>query len=226
MGKWSVSFFDRDTLPSVCFLFAGSSKHSFIDGILSNFDTVVFHEYSHFERVIAKHNGIEYLLLFQVYGAASMIDLMAVLNDGNVKKITFFGSAFGIEKSLDVGDFIIPNKVQALEGVLNFLHDTEYVFPDSEQSNLIKRKLRERNIKYLEGKTVSVPCVTAQPKYEVFDKDLIGLEMECSSFFFYAQKYNIVASALLVVSDTFEKKLSDSKGDHKTILSDAFKCFI
>lgn len=226
MGKRSQQFFEREALTESCFIFPGSTKQNIVDRILSQFDSISFHQHTHFERVIAKKGNHEYVIILQAYGAPTIIDLLAVLKDGGIQNIYFIGSAFCFDESIDVGDILVPRDVQALDGILPFLEGENYSAPDPDLLESLKGILSKNSIHFTECKTVSVPSVTAQPKSQFIDKDVVGLEMECASFLHFSQKRGMKAVALLVISDTKHKKLIDNNGDYKQKMVEILSYFI
>lgn len=128
-----------------------------------------------------------------------------------MEEIIFIGAAFGIHKDLRVGDLVIPNQVQALEGLLKMNFDVDYAYPDIELKDKIKDILNRSGEKYLEGKTVSVPSTFSQPNRSKYDKDLVALEMEFSSVCYFAHKFNIKCAGILVISDTANHDLLDDQ---------------
>lgn len=154
MGAWAKHEMGRASLPRKCFLFAGTTPEEHKEKVLSNFDKIEFHKHDVYERYIVRDKELEYLILFEVYGAPAITDITHILNEGGVKEIIFIGATFGIHEDLRVGDFVIPDQVQALEGLLKMNFDVNYSYPDKGFKNKIKAILQKEGEKYLEGKTV------------------------------------------------------------------------
>jgi len=211
VGEWTKHEFNRDNLPERCFFFAGDHSENRIKAILSHYQTIIFHKHTVYEAYIVSNEDNEDLLLFQVYGGSVTADISFVLKDGGVREIIFIGTAFGISENLKVGDYVIPNGVQALEGLLKVIYDVDYSYPDPEFRERIERTFTKSNESYLEGKTVSVPCTFAHPDKSKYDKDVVGLEMELSSIFHFSKKLGMKCAGILVVSDTKDHGLLDDR---------------
>lgn len=211
MGNWTKHEFNRDKLPERCYLFAGDQSEKRKKEILSHYETIVFHKHTVYETFIVSNGNNEELLIFQAYGASLISDLSFILKDGGVREIIFIGTAFGIADDLKVGDYIIPNKVQALEGVLKVLFEADYSYPDPEFGMKIEHSFGAAGERYFHGKTVSVPCTFAHPDKSKYDKDVIGLEMELSSILHFSKRLGILCAGVLVISDTKDHGLLDDR---------------
>ncbi len=113
------------------------------------------------------------------------------LSDGGVREIIFIGTAFGIADYLQVGDYVIPNKVQALEGLLKVIYEVDYSYPDTELRGKVEQLFIAAKEGYYVGKTVSVPCTFAHPDKSKYDEDVIGLERELSSILHFSKQLGI-----------------------------------
>jgi purine-nucleoside phosphorylase len=207
VGEWAKKYFDQDDLPKQCYVFAGTSTENFKQSLLKYFDDVIFHDGGIFEKYMVTKNEVKYLLIFQVFGAPMIIDLVHVLKDGGVEKIIFFGSAYGINDSLMVGDCVIPVNAQSLDGVLQTVENVNYSIPDENLTHAIKNILNLSGEKCIMGKVVSVPSVFVKPNSGLYDDDLDVLEMETACLFYYTKKLNIRSAGILIVSDTINHKL-------------------
>jgi len=223
MGQWSKHEFKRNILPHRCYFFAGTGINSLKDKILNHFDKILLHENDLYERYIVKNNVKECSLVFQVYGASMAADLVHVLKDGESKEIIFFGAAFGMLSEMKVGDFVIPSKIQALDGIIKLCENESYALPDYSFLHKIKSIFDEKDILYYSGKSISIPSVFVKPKKELYDNDLIALEMELASVCYYAKKLDIKSAGVLVISDTVNKTLLDSQKDRYESMYLAFK---
>jgi purine-nucleoside phosphorylase len=211
MGNWSKHEFKRSKLPKRCFLFAGTTPEERKDKILNKFNEILFHKHDVYERYIVTDGKQEYIILFQVYGAPTITDITHILNDGEVEEIIFIGAAYGINEQLRVGDLVISNKVQALDGLLKINFDVDYSYPDENLKEKIKNILEKNNEDYLEGKSVSVPSSFCHPDNSKYDKDVVALEMEFSSVCYFTKKFNIKCAGVFVISDTSNHSLLDDQ---------------
>jgi len=211
VGIWTKHEFNRDKLPERCFLFAGDHSQEKRNEILSLYQTIVFHKHTVYEAYIVSNEDVEELLIFQVYGAPCISDLTFVLKDGGVQEIIFIGTALGIDENLKIGDYVIPSKVQALDGVLKVIFDVDYSYPDPEFRKKIEQSFRVIEESFFEGKTVSVPCTFAHPDKSKYDEDVIALEMELSAAFHFSRQLGIQCAGILVISDTYDHGLLDDR---------------
>jgi len=210
MGEWSKCEYDRSELPSRCFIFAGMTPNVLIEKILRNFQKVLYTKHDNYNPYIVEYEKEEITLIFQVYGAAMIADILKILKDGNTKEIIFIGSAYGISTDLHVGDCVISEKVQCLDGITNLLDNVEYAYPNMILTKKIGQ-LIATEMTCKTGKTVSVPTTFWHPDHNRFDKDAIALEMEYSAFCYFSMKLAMDVSGILVISDTIEHSLLDDR---------------
>ena len=219
MGDWAKHEMDRTSLPQKCYIFAGTTLDEQKEKILSMFEKINFHKHDVYERYIVSDEEKEYLIIFQVYGAPLITDITHILNDGGVEIIIFIGAAFGIHESLRIGNFVIPDQIQALDGLLKMNFNVDYAYPDRGLNNTIKAIMQKKGEKYFEGKTVSVPSTFSQPDKSRHDNDVMALEIEFSSVCYFANAFNIACAGVLVISDTANHDLLDEqKLRHENIL--------
>ena len=153
-------------------------------------------------------------MLFHIFGAVLTADILCILNDGNVKEIILIGYAYGLKDEIKLGDIIIPDKAQCLDGITNFLEEIDYTNPNEQlQTNIIK-VLEENNHKYFRGMTISVASLFWRPKklIESMNTNAIALEMEFASFCCFSKKLGIASAGVLIISDTkFHSLLDDTR---------------
>ena len=77
MGAWAEHEFGVKTLPPRAYLFAGTSDRAKIDAAISGFDKVLVHRHDVYERYLV--SGSDATVMFQLYGAPIMCDLVTVL---------------------------------------------------------------------------------------------------------------------------------------------------
>jgi purine-nucleoside phosphorylase len=218
MGNWSKKYMNSDTLPSQCIVYAGTTRDELKNNILSTYTNVKTVQAHIFEGFVGERDDELYLLLFQIYGAAMMADVVHILADGNVKEILFIGAVHSFDVTLDIGCVIVPDQIQALDGLVNGIEKIEITYPDADSFSKVKYLLERNLIPFRVGKTVSIPAVFVKPEKEIYHKDTIALEMESSSLFHYAKKNSIKAAAIHVVSDNANHHLyEDQKKRYDTI---------
>ena len=80
MGRLSKWELERDHLPSLAMLFGGNTPRSSIERIVGRYERVVFHKHDNYEPFLVDAGGREALLVFQLYGAPLVADLLHVLD--------------------------------------------------------------------------------------------------------------------------------------------------
>ncbi len=85
MGNWSNRYLNSADLPRKCIVYAGTTRDELKMDILSNYTNVELKQNNLFEGYIAERSNIKYVLLFQIYGAAMMADIVHILADGQVE---------------------------------------------------------------------------------------------------------------------------------------------
>jgi hypothetical protein len=223
MGSWAENEFGSKTLPPRAYLFAGNSTREKIDAVISSFNKVLFHRHDVYERYLVSGEGGHATVMFQLYGAPIMCDLVTVLKDGNVKEAVFFGYAYGIAQSLRVGDCVVPNQVQTLDGVTARLGAGPYTTPNPKMIETISAVLKQRHIPFQTGKSVSVPATLWHGDETQIDPDAIALELEFAAFCHCSHAAGITAGGLLVISDTKEQGLLEKRPPRDPIMIDAFR---
>jgi purine-nucleoside phosphorylase len=211
LGNWSKKYMNSDTLPSQCIVYAGTTRDELKNNILASYKNVRVMQAHIFEGFIGERDDEQHLLLFQIYGAAMMADVVHILADGNVKTILFVGAVHSFDVTLDIGSIIVPDQIQALDGLVNGIEKIEVTYPDADMFLNVKYQLEGNLIPFRIGKTVSIPGVFVKPEKEFYHKDTIALEMESSSLFYYAKKNNIKAAAIHVVSDNTNHRLYEDQ---------------
>jgi len=222
MGSWSEGEFGIKTLPPRAYLFAGTSGREKIDAVVGALGTVLLHRHDVYERYLVSGNKGDVSVMFQLYGAPVMCDLVTVLKDGNVKEAVFFGYAYGIADGLQVGDCVLPTEVQALDGVTTRLGSGAYTAPDAKIIEMMSGALQQRRIPFRSGKSVSVPATFWHGDERQIDSDAIALELEYAAFCHCARAIGIKAGGLLIISDTRQKGLLDERPPRDPAMLEAF----
>jgi hypothetical protein len=223
MGSWAENEFGIKTLPPRTYLFAGNSTREKIDAVIGSFGKVLFHRHGVYERYLVSGEGGHAIVMFQLYGAPIMCDLVTILKDGNAKEAVFFGYAFGIAQNLRVGDCVLPIQVQTLDGVTTRLGAGPYTTPSSEMIEMVSTVLQRRHIPFQTGKSVSVPATFWHGDETQIDPDAIALELEFAAFCHCAHAVGIKAGGLFVISDTKKQGLLDKRPPRDPIMIEAFR---
>ncbi|MEM2917223.1 MAG: hypothetical protein QXN63_02565 [Candidatus Bathyarchaeia archaeon] len=203
MGRFSEAVFGRK-LPERCLIYAGSyvpERKEWVKNIFDEWQRIrgYWIKYS-----LAYKNGKEYLLVFNVYGASMTLELIQLLKDGDVKKTFFIGSLGG--KDLPIGKLVLPTKITDKTGVVQIENPNKQVIePEQNSLKKLRESLKNLNVDYVEGEIVSVPCVLHDIKHlrDLVEQSphVLGVDLETSVFYYFAQKENLESYALLYVSD-------------------------
>jgi hypothetical protein len=224
MSRWAKSEFGVETLPKRAYLFAGGSTREKIEAVIGCFDKVLSHAHDVYERFLVTSDKGDAAVMFQLYGAPIMCDLVSVLKDGNVDEAVFIGGAFGMAEGMRVGDCVVPTQVQTLDGVTTRLGAGRYTAPNTEMTKMISTALERTQIPFRSGKSVSVPATFWHGDEREIDADTLALEMEFAAFCHCAQVVGIKAGGLLVISDTKDQGLLDKRRlPHDPLMVEAFK---
>ncbi|MEM3390082.1 MAG: hypothetical protein QW491_11830 [Thermoproteota archaeon] len=109
MGRLSEAIFGRKKLPERCLISAGAYVAKRKEWVKSLFDRWQLIRGYWVCYSFAFKNGRDYLLVFNVYGAAVTLEVIRLLKDGGVKRVFFIGS-LGC-KELPVGTLVLPTKI-------------------------------------------------------------------------------------------------------------------
>jgi len=205
MGKWCKNLLRQETCGKIGIVIAGTSRPEFEKEVLGLCDEVISSKDSVYHAHLVKKNGITLPIIFNIYGAPAMVDVLTEMYDGGCHTVLFLGVAYGGFKNLEVGTIIIPTKAYHFDGLYYAVKlDREVALPDQELKKVLESLFTEQNIKYVEGVNISVPAVTFQLPHnnDLYRKiDPSTVEMELASFFSRAKDIGMRAAASLVISD-------------------------
>lgn len=202
MGIWSKQFLGLENLPKTCLMVAGGfQKPSEIREILKLLKAHKAIKSSYMPTYIAGKGKGNLLVVFGIVSAPRVLSMINLLHDGGCRKILFLGWAGA--RDLDIGSFILPERVRCLDGVVNIANPrVRYSCPDKGFFKKLKGLLDKNKIEYKKGTTVSVPVLLHKISHiEKETKKYIAEEMELSSLFYFSKKVGIKAAGLLIVSD-------------------------
>lgn len=160
-------------------------------------------------------------------GAPCLMDVVLALGTANVEKLVFLGSVGALDKSMEIGDVVVPLYSVAGDGASryisgNCLKDTdvlgEKVYPDTTLNQKLKeiteRVCKGSGIKCHEGKAYATDSIFAQFTHidEIINFDCNCIEMETAAAFRAAKIANVKMTALFVVSDSTVAKKSFVSG--------------
>lgn len=215
MGRWAKRLFGRGSFEEVGIVLAGTNPLEFEKNILSLFDKVISSKDSVYHAHLVKKNNKFYPIVFNIYGAPAMVDVLTEMHDGGSRTVIFVGYAYGGFRNLDVGSVVIPDKAYHFDGIYSVLDPSRtYSVPDKDLSNIIKRILDEYSLRYFTGPNISVPAVTFQRPHDNEDYKRINpltVEMEVASFYSRSKDLGMRATALLIISDNRKEGLGETK---------------
>jgi len=215
MGRLSEAVFERKRLPERCLIYAGSYIPQRKEWVRSFFDKWQRLRGYWVKYSFAHKDGEEYLLVFNIYGAAMVFELIQLLKDGGARKVFFIGSLGG--KDLPVGTLVLPTKVVDKTGVVAVDNQNKHVVePQQDYLKRLREALNNLGADYVEGEIVSVPCVLHNiehiKNFVEQETKVLGVDIETSIFYHYSQKEDFESYALLYISDNKKYDIiSDAK---------------
>jgi purine-nucleoside phosphorylase len=215
MGTWAKSAFGAERFADIGVVVTGTNAPEVQDEILRFFDKVLFKKDSVYHPCLAEKDGVKYPIVFNVYGAPAMVDVMTEMHDGGCRVLLFVGYAYGGFKNLPVGSVVLPEKSYHFDGLYHGIHvDKEAGYPDKELQQKLSEVCRKENLAFVYGTNISVPAVSFQlPHDNEFYRKLqpSTCEMELAAFYSRAQELGIRGAAALVISDNRTTSIGDSE---------------
>ncbi len=216
MGEWAKAEFGKFEFSSIGIVVAGTNRIEFEKKILSLFDKVVSSKDSVYHTHLAKKNGNLYPIVFNIYGASAMMDVLSEMHDGGCRTVIFVGYAYGgFDDHLDVGTIVMPSKAYHFDGSYNVIYPKKkFDIPDKELVGKLRKIFKEKGIKYVQGNNISVPSVAFQLPHANKDYKKIkpvSLEMELASCLSRSKDIGIRAAGILIISDNRKKSIISKK---------------
>ena len=214
MGGWAKTLFGQETFSDIGIVVAGVSNQEFEKEILTSFDDVLFSKDLVYHTHLVKKNGILYPIVFNVYGAPAMLDVLTPMHDGGCRNIIFVGEAYGGFKNLDIGKVVIPYESHHFDGTYYHIdpkHNTGT--PNKQLKEKLESLFEKHNIDYTTGINISVTAVTLQPLHANEEYQRIQpstLEMELSACYSRSRDIGIRAVGVLIVSDNKSSSINDT----------------
>jgi len=207
MGKLSEAIFGKKKLPERCLIYAGSYVPKRKEWVKAHFEKWQRIRGYWVKYSFANISSREYLLIFNVYGAAMILEIIQLLKDGGAMKIFFIGALGG--KDLPIGTLVLPTRIIDKTGFVSADDPNKRIVKPQEDSlKRMKEALNSLGQVYTEGEIVSVPCVLHNidhiKKFVEQNANILGVEIETSTFYHYTEKENLESYALLYISDNKE----------------------
>jgi purine-nucleoside phosphorylase len=204
MGRLSEAVFGRKDLPSRCLVFPGAYSSMRKEWIRSLFDKWERLQGGLVKYAFAYKGANEYLLVFNIYGASMMLEVIELLKEGETNSVFFIGSVGS--RDLPVGTIVLPTKIFDQTGFVTLDVPAKQILkPNVLMIEKLRAILYRQKVGFVEGKIVSVPCVFhgIDQVSDFIEKTprILGVECEASTFFHYSNKASLESYALLYVSD-------------------------
>lgn len=138
MGNWAKGTFGKENFGEIGIIIAGTNKLEVEKKILGFFDEVISSKDNVYHAHLVRKNNNEYPVVFNVYGAPAVLDVLTEMQDGGCRTVIFFGYAYGGFTNLEVGSIVIPKKAYHFDGIYHHIKpDRKFSAPDKE----LKEKL-------------------------------------------------------------------------------------
>jgi len=216
MGKWAKLLFGREAFQDVGIIVGGNNPEEMqVESLRKRFDVVESQTDKAFHAHLVEGSNGFYPVVFNVYGAAAAIDVLAQMRDGGCRNVLFLGYAYGFG-DLRVGDIVAPHEAYHFDGVYQALgRDIGMrTRPDKELRLKLIQTLDSEGIEFHRGKHVSVPAVSLQPSHSNLRYERIHpatLEMELASVYTRSREIGMRSAGVLVVSDTRNDNLGSEE---------------
>ena len=162
-----------------------------------------------------KYNKTEISYIKTGIGAPVLMDSLLSLGVSKCKRIIFIGSVGSLDRSIGIGDIVIPEYSICGDGASRYISSKdlyndifgEKACPDKFMFDVALSKIdticKENNVKWHIGRTFSIDTVFAQFAHidAILDMGVNSIEMETASAFRAARLMNIPIIALLSTSD-------------------------
>lgn len=173
--------------------------------------------YSKYHTIFnVKVEELEFTYITTGIGAPNLVDIVLALGNTNCKNILFIGSVGSLDKSINIGDIVIPELSVCGDGVCRYLtgkslkeSDTfgEKYYPNKELTDIALEVTKDicinENINYHVAKNFSIDTIFAQFAHidEITSMGCNVIEMETAALFRASEICNKRSTAIFCVSD-------------------------
>ena len=149
-------------------------------------------------------------------GAPSIVEYVLPLGLTKCEKLLFIGSAGTLDKSIKIGDLVVPVFSYNGVGVCRYFNDNleddfeNKYYPNNQLNNDLINAIKKIGYKYHNVINYSVDTIFAQFAHieHIVELGAKTIEMETSTMFRCADMLNIASAALFCVSDSTLKNKS------------------
>ncbi|MCY3411583.1 MAG: hypothetical protein INQ03_08140 [Candidatus Heimdallarchaeota archaeon] len=200
--------FGRSELPKTVFVYAGAYSAARSNAFLEIFEesTEITGEWIPHSYCI--HKNEEYMVIFNIFGGSLTLDMLQLMKKVGVERAIFVGLMYS--KYLDVGTQVLVKDVYDRAGIMTLDSDSDLVSQKEERIERQRLAYEHMQIPVKYATIVSVPAVfhNIPSVMKFIENDYIeGLELEMSTFYYFALKIGLEAYAFQVVSDNPQHSL-------------------
>ena len=158
------------------------------------------------------------------FGAPMVLDAVLLLRHTPCKRILFVSSAGAQGSRMHVGDLLLPAASYSGDGASRYLQNTltndcfcEEQLPDQALFDRLCRTTGhvclQQDVIWHIGRTFCVDTIAGQAKHLPYIRSMgyDSLDMESAALFKAARRVGIAAAAILLISDTQEKPLTQGR---------------
>lgn len=226
MGNLSNSKFNRQRIPQTFIIIGGNTPIDVENQIVKDYQVTnrvekIFHYYE------LAHNSQNIGLVFGVYGAPMIIDLIHYLKDGGCTNIIFIGYAYSRNNDW-LNKLVVVKEALSVDGISGDIHNPTTYHPTPQLQHQVQELLTRQNIDFLEDNVSSGPSVFYKPpeaRSRMHEYTHV-IEMEVASVFFASQMLAISSAALVLVNETQEVQIHHQSGAKEKHLPAIAKCLI
>ena len=176
-------------------------------------------------------NSLKFTYIKTGIGASVLMDVVLSLGLTKCRNILFIGSAGALDKSIGIGDIVIPEYSVCGDGASRYIasddikHDSwgEKVYPDSELLTTVKSIIesicKQNNINWHLGRNFSIDSIFAEYAHldTIINMKCNTIEMETAAAFRAAKTASIKIAAVFSISDNTitEKSLLNGRTEQE-----------
>jgi len=138
-------------------------------------------------------------------GAPMVAILIEELNTFGIKLFLSIGTAGSLQKSLQLGSFVVCDKAIRDEGTsYHYLKPEKYSFPSKKLTEKLVEVMKAMDLEFTVGTdwTIDAPYRETYPEIKQYQKEgVLTVDMEAAAIFAVAEYLNVEAGAIFTISD-------------------------